>query len=210
MTTTTLLSRGKADPETAPVSLETDARHVQVAAMLREKATRKRHLQSRRDALLAPRPHGPEDTTASALARAEALLDGEPHPAGQEESAQALLQEIATIDAEIVDLRLLEQREFDRVTAAVNIAASPSQRRGIDQMVDGLLQYNAGAEAERAVRDGLTDAGVRISLRPIVVHELGLLREEYSGISLLVRELKEYDLLSADREKRAIAAGWRP
>jgi hypothetical protein len=60
------------------------------------------------------------------------------------------------------------------------------------------------------LRDRLIAADVRILFRPIVVHALGLLRDEYSGISLLFRELKEFDLLKAEYERRAIAAGWRP
>ena len=87
---------------------------------------------------------------------------------------------------------------------------APIQQQAMDQLADGLLTYNDGAEAEWALRDRLIAADVRILFRPIVVHALGLLRDEYSGISLLFRELKEFGLLKAEYERRVIAAGWRP
>jgi hypothetical protein len=121
-----------------------------------------------------------------------------------------LTVKIAAKEAFPADLRQLEDRERARVSAVINAECAPFQQQATDQLADGLLTYNAAAEAEWALRDRLIAADVRIMFRPITVPALGRLSEEYSGISLLFRELKEYDLLKAEYEKRAITAGWRP
>jgi hypothetical protein len=197
---------------TPPISLEADEKLARVVAAIRTTETELHALRGQRDALVAPRPTVRQDDQAAAtLARAEALVAGAAHPSVRvDDTLQKLTGKIAAKEADLADLRQLEQRERARVSAAICAKAAPSQQASMDQLASGLLEYNAGAEAERALRERLIDAGVQYTLRPIVVHALGVLRDEWSGISLLFRELQEYGLLKAEFETRAIAAGWRP
>jgi hypothetical protein len=200
---------GLSDPS---ISLEADEKLARVVAAIRTTETDQHELRAQRDALVAPRPIVSQDPTAAGLARAEALVAGATPPSFDrvDDTLQKLTSKIAAKEADLADLRQLEARERARVSAAICAEAAPAQRASMDQLVRGLLDYNAGAEAERALREGLIDAGVQYTLRPIVVHALGVLRDEWSGISLQFRELLEYGLLKAEYEQRAIAAGWRP
>jgi hypothetical protein len=194
------------------ISLEADEKLARVGAARRTTETELHGLRAERDALVAPRPIvRRDDPTAAGLARAEALVAGAPPPYERvDDTLQKLTSKIAAKEADLADLRQLEERERARVSAAICAEVAPAQQASIDQLVSGLFDYNAGAEAERTLREGLIDAGIGYTLRPIVVHALGMLRDEWSGISLLFRELKEYGLLKPENETRAVAAGWRP
>jgi hypothetical protein len=208
---TPTLSRPKPELRGLPViSLEADEQLTRAIALRCAAERELDELHRQRASLMAPRPVQ-TDTTAARLARFDALLRGE--EPSDEQAADALpklMKRIAETQDDLVTLRAGEARERERVSAAINTACAPVHQQAIDQIVDGLLTYNAGADAEWTLRDRMITADVRVVLRPIVLHQLGRLRDEYSNISLVFREIKEYGLLNAEYERRAIAAGWRP
>lgn len=208
---TKVLSRGKNEPPTeTPISPETDPRLARVAAKRREKEALEHSLRSQLEALTAA-SRSPTDGEAIRLARLEALLNGdESAPRQMEEPRrQELKKQLAEAQTDVEDLRQLEQRELARVSHEICAERAPAHRRDANLMAAALLEYNAGAESAQALHEALYEAGIFSSLRPVGIKELGLLRDEYSRISLFFRELKEYGLLDAELEQRALAAGWR-